>query len=282
MFAAHTSERSGPAAQIRLRFEPILCLREPSLTCVLVNLMSLRRRLNRWLQGSQYHISRLNPALNREGKLLVDVNIEHFLAKELADSEHFFFVQIGANDGVRADDSYAFITRHRLEGIVVEPLKDMFEILRKNYSDQPQVTKINKAIHATAKAMTIYRIENDANVPDWCHGIASFDKNHLIGGAKKVPNLESYIIEESVDCVSLGELFEDNNTTQISFLQIDTEGYDFEIIKMIDFTQYRPRIIRYECSTLSEEDNRGCIELLFQQGYKFYDEGNDLIAILSD
>ncbi len=50
---------------------------------------------------------------------------------------------------------------------------------------------------------------------------------------------------------------------------------------MIDFTNYKPQIIRYECSTLSKEDNQACIDLLYKQGYYFFDEGTDIIAILN-
>lgn len=243
--------------------------------------MSLRKRLNKLLQGTYYNIIKINPALNFEPSRNIKINIEHFLAKELLDNKNFFFIQIGANDGMRDDKSYNFITRNKLNGIVVEPLKDMYDLLSQNYSEHPQIRKINKAIHSSAKIMPLYRIKREANVPDWCHGIASFDKNHLLNGTKKIPDLEKYIIEEFVDCISLDELFEENNTEKISFLQVDTEGYDFEIIKMIDFTKYKPQIVRYECSTLSKNDNQACIDLLCKQGYHFFDESTDIIAVLN-
>lgn len=241
--------------------------------------MSLRKTINKLLQGSSYHINKTNAALNNNLKYNAAINIEHFLAKELVDTENFFFIQIGANDGIRADESYDFITRNNLKGIVVEPLSDMYEKLCSNYIDYPEIKKINKAIHSSEKKMSLYRIKADAQVPDWCHGIASFDKNHLLGGKRKIPDIEKYIIEESVDCISLDELFAENDIEEISFLQIDTEGYDYEIIKMIDFEKYKPHIIRYECCTLSKLDNQACIEMLFQNGYKFFDEGTDMIAV---
>ena len=49
---------------------------------------------------------------------------------------------------------------------------------------------------------------------------------------------------------------------------------------MIDFEKFKPKIIRYECAALSQEDNKACIERLFSHGYKFFDEGNDIIAVL--
>ncbi|MDA3972325.1 MAG: FkbM family methyltransferase [Desulfobulbaceae bacterium] len=225
-------------------------------------------------------MSKINPALNRPNIALAKVNVEHFLAKELLSGDDFFFVQIGANDGKRADDSYGFITKHHLHGIVVEPLRDMFDKLCENYASEPQIEKINKAIHADATTMPLYRIKKDAGVPDWCHGIGSFSREHLLSGAKKVPNIDQYIVEEAVDCISLPELFTSSHVQHISFLQIDTEGYDFEIIKMVDFKTIKPRIIRYECSVMSKADNQACVELLSSHGYQFFDEGNDIIAVL--
>lgn len=242
--------------------------------------MSLRKSINKLLQGTQYQVKKINPALNNQNKLLLKITIEYFLARELVHNKDFFFVQIGANDGKRADDSYEFITQHYLKGIVVEPLSDMFAALSENYAAQPQIIKVNKAIHASAESMPLFRIKSDAGVPDWCHGIASFDKEHLLDGGKKVADIEQYIIEESVACISLNNLFSTNNVQTISFLQIDTEGYDYEIIKMIDFNNIKPAIIRYECSVISKSDNQACIELLSRQGYHFFDEGNDIIAVL--
>ncbi len=43
----------------------------------------------------------------------------------------------------------------------------------------------------------------------------------------------------------------------------------------------KPEIIRYECSVFSQQDNQACIDLLAQQGYQFFDEGNDIIAVLN-
>jgi len=216
--------------------------------------------------------------LNRHYRHRLRVNIERRLAKTLLEGE-FFFVQIGANDGVRCDDSHHFITRHKLRGIVVEPLSDMFAALSRNYAEHPQIIKVNAAIHATEKSMTLYRIRQDANVPDWCHGIASFDKQHLLQAEHKIPNLASYIIEEEVPCVTIAQLLEEHGVETLSFLQIDTEGYDFEVIKSLDFTRWKPRVIRYECATLSPADNRACIELLIEQGYQLLDDRNDVIAV---
>jgi FkbM family methyltransferase len=240
--------------------------------------MSLRTFLNSMLKNTAYRIEKINPALNLHYRHRLRIGIEHILARTLLEGE-FFFVQIGANDGVRFDDSHHFITRNRLKGIVVEPLSDMFENLSKNYAEHPQIIKVNAAIHAAEKSMTLYRIRQDAPVPDWCHGIASFDKRHLLQAEHKIPNLASYIIEEEVPCVTIAQLLEQHEVDKLTFLQIDTEGYDFEVIKSLDFSRWKPQVIRYECASLSPADNLACIELLIDQGYQLLDDKNDIIAV---
>jgi len=41
--------------------------------------------------------------------------------------EQFYFVQIGANDGVIADSLNPLIRKYRLRGCLVEPMRDVFE-----------------------------------------------------------------------------------------------------------------------------------------------------------
>ena len=42
-----------------------------------------------------------------------------------------------------------------------------------------------------------------------------------------------------------------HNVNDISFILIDTEGYDYEIIKLIDFEKYKPSILIFEHKHLS-------------------------------
>ena len=202
--------------------------------------MNLRDLINTVLRYSKNRLVKLNPAVNRNYDRIFRVTIEHILAKEYLNNRDLFFIQIGANNGVRCDDIYQFVTKNRLKGIVVEPLKDLFGELEKNYREHPQIKKVNAAISNTAGQQVLYRIRPSANVPDWCHGIASFNKSHLLSSSNKVPNIEDFIEEGFVDCITFSDLIIDNNVNRVDFLQIDVEGYDFEIIKTIDLNSIKP------------------------------------------
>jgi hypothetical protein len=62
-------------------------------------------------------------------------------------------------------------------------------------------------------------------------------------------------------------------------IQIDAEGYDWPIIRSIDFTRIRPRILRFEYRHMSDADADECIAHLASHGYRFILESHDIIAV---
>ena len=60
----------------------------------------------------------------------------------------------------------------------------------------------------------------------------------------------------------------------MDLLQIDTEGYDYEILRTIDFSRLRPRFINYERELL-QDDGPACRSMLSAAGYVLFDWGED-------
>lgn len=208
--------------------------------------------------------------------------IEPMLYRRINQASEFFFIQIGANDGVNFDPIFPFVTDNhkKIRGIVVEPLKDVFQELQHNYRNYPQIIKVNAAIHNSEKEMIMYRVDPIANgkLPEWTKGIASFNKDHH----KLSPITKGHIIKEKVNCLSLQELIDKYNVKEIDLLQIDTEGYDFEIIDAIDFGRIKPQIIYFEhglkYGTSNRDDFIKITDLLKKQSYYIIIEPDDAIA----
>lgn len=189
------------------------------------------------------------------------------------------FVQVGANDGVRFDRLYAVVTQARLPGVVIEPLADAFEALRLNYRDYPEVRPVNVALHPAATEHTIYRVRRDAlqYLPDWAAGIASFQAGHIEGHG--IP--AEHVTAQRVRCAPFMDVLTEHRALDAQYLQIDTEGFDGEVIKMIDFGRFRPALIKYESRHLPPRERRGVAELLAAAGYALHDElGIDTVAAL--
>ena len=101
--------------------------------------------------------------------------------------------------------------------------------------------------------------------------------------------------------ITFDEICKNHNITEIEYLQIDTEGFDSEIIKMIDLSKYKIKQIRFEkwgfdtnCFTkyhnnLSNELGINgmniAINKLKQHNYVLNEvsdqDGNDIIATLN-
>src|SRR5882762_3463411 len=137
----------------------------------------VKRLLSGLLRRFGYRISNLRHtprAFLREENLL-KLNFDFVVAQHLLDTNDFFFIQVGAFDGVQADPIRKFILRHNWKGVLIEPQKKAFELLKQNYADQPHLTFKNVAISDRNEPRTLYTVA-EGKVPEWCQGLASFDR----------------------------------------------------------------------------------------------------------
>jgi FkbM family methyltransferase len=183
------------------------------------------------------------------------------------------FIQVGANDGVRFDDLYFTITSSRWSGLVIEPLPSMYHRLVSNYQDHPQVIPLNLAIHPTANQATIYHVKSSvlSKYPDYAAGIPSMFRSHLIEHGVCEDDIE----ETVVPCKSLTQVSVETGFEDIDVLQIDTEGFDLQVLRTIDFTVIKPTVIKFEWMNLSPDDNEAASNLLRKHGYTLYLEHDE-------
>ena len=209
------------------------------------------------------------------------VFLDSLLNKLLAQKGHIDFVQIGGNDGVIYDPLYHFVTwnKNKVSGYILEPVLDYFKELQYNYKNHPLIKTLNLAIHNSEAEMIIHRVDplSERILPSFSKGIASFKKEHHINC--KIPT--QHIIEEKVNCISLNNLMKENKINTIDLLQIDTEGYDSEIILNIDFNTIKPSIINFEYyipNTMSIETFNKILKVLNENDYEIWQEINDITA----
>lgn len=189
-----------------------------------------------------------------------------------------FFVKIGANDGVTSDPLHFLIKKYDWTGVMVEPVKSFFDRLAANYRDRPGIALENCAIANTNSLKDFYYVQAAQHLPRWIAGIGSFSRETLLTHKVFIPDLERYVVAEKIPCLTLHSLFEKHQVQSIDLLHIDTEGYDYEIIRMIDFSKIKPLAILYETKHLSSSDQIACIALLKQQNYQLLDFQGDMLA----
>jgi len=197
-------------------------------------------------------------------------------------SENVYFVQIGSADGVIGDPIRKFVKTSKWRGILVEPVPYLFEQLKQNYADDSErLTFENVAISNKEETRDFFYpalMESSSKLPIWYNQLGSFSRDLILKHEGAIPGLEDMLVKQPIECISLATLLSRNNVKRIDLLQIDTEGYDFEIVKQIDFSHFRPKVIIYEHKHLVPQDKSECASHLQDNGYGLVEDesGNTL------
>ena len=233
----------------------------------------VKRAINGLLHRFGYDIVRLGEHCDAPFNLL-----ELVVHAYVSTHEQFYFVQIGANNGIRSDHLYPLVRSYHLRGLLVEPLPDQFEELRRNYAAEPQVRFENCAIANEEGERSLYRFRRAAAVPDWAYGMASFDKRHLTK-FQDTAVLDRYVEVVPVPTMTFASLMAKHGMGHVSLLHIDTEGHDYEILKMVFAAGCFPPIINFEHQHLRGADLVACKQTLVEHQYRYVNYGRDTLAL---
>jgi FkbM family methyltransferase len=213
--------------------------------------------------------------------------IENVLA-ELEQQANVVIVQIGAYVGDTPNDPLVQCLRSNLarfpgsKALLVEPVKEYFERLKQNYADLPGAVFENVALAAHDGECTFFRIgvdPTDYGLPDWLTQCGStrpdrmeelWDNCESEGDPELKAFWHEHSLTETVPCVRFETLLERHGIRHVDFLQIDTEGSDYDILRTIDFTRVRPAYINYEHELLGD-DKPACRAMLQSAGYELHD-----------
>jgi hypothetical protein len=94
--------------------------------------------------------------------------------------------------------------------------------------------------------------------------------------------VEDCIEANIVPAITFPSLIEKYDVEGYGLLQIDTEGFDYEVIKAAGIDRYRPALINYEHAHLSSADQRECGRYLSRLGYHMFAHDGNTAAYLLD
>ncbi|MBD0258347.1 MAG: FkbM family methyltransferase [Cytophagales bacterium] len=197
--------------------------------------------------------------------------------------KNLFFIQIGSNDGKTNDPIHEFIKGYNWKGILVEPVEYLFNRLLTTYAGCAEMRFENLAINARKGTRRFYQLKatTDPDVPSWSSLLGSFRKSVVLKNIGSAPGLKKYLFSEKVNCISFKSLLRKHGVTKIDFLHIDTEGYDYEVIKSIPFRELKPQLILFEHLHLTRTEYDKCIRLLHRNHYSVTDLNNGYDSIAS-
>lgn len=164
-----------------------------------------------------------------------------------------YFVDVGANDGFYASNSFPYAARG-WNCLLVEPHPEAFARLRHRHRHRPNVRCHEAACGAEPGSLRLWTGENR-------------DTTHATFAPETHAHDAASWARESVEVrvVRLDRLLTDAGFPRdFGILSIDTEGWDFEVLRGLDLTVWRPRLVVTEDAGATLEDKRA---LLRRHGY---------------
>jgi FkbM family methyltransferase len=226
-------------------------------------MIGMRRRWRALLQG-------------RARRKLASYRLLRAFARAYPDA---FFIQIGANDGVTDDQLRPFIASSSWSGIMVEPLRPAFERLKLTHASRlDRLALENVAIADRDGSLPLFHPAHmvDGRVAKPLEALASLSRETVEKtGAVFVPDDERGIVRTEVSCLTFESLCRKHAVRDLDLLMIDAEGYDHEILKQVDLSTLRPRLLVYEHLLLKPADERSCMARVEQLGYETMRERGD-------
>lgn len=199
---------------------------------------------------------------------------------------HPVFVKVGANDGIGDDPcSDIFLAQKNWHGLLIEPVPYCFKRLQANFQGESRFILDQIAIGATAGESTFYYVDDRARTElpeweDWFDKLGSFDRNHIVKHVNGI--LEPFIVEAKVQVLPLSAALVRHGIKQVHLLHVDAEGYDFEVLKTLDFSQNAPLSIFVEHFHLSENTKKEMLAFFQAHGYTVLDCISDYFAFKED
>lgn len=197
--------------------------------------------------------------------------------------DYLFFIQIGSNDATHGDPLHMFLINEHWHGIMIEPVSYVFNRLRAKYGGSERFILENVAIAEVNGTKEFYYLEqSNDDLPVWYDQLGSFSLPIIMKHADFIPDLEKRIRKTNIECITFQALCDKHSVDSIDIIHIDTEGFDYEILKLIDFNCYKPVLLIYEHKHLSEIDKNASQKFLVDKGYEVLEVNSfDTIAVYS-
>ena len=190
---------------------------------------------------------------------------------------NFDLVVIGACHGFWLEDDVKKCTNKVL---LIEPVKYNFDQLKNRFKNYKNIIFENIAIGEKNELIDFFYILETSVTKlkkHWASGIGSFSKDHILKHrTKRFQVTEDDIKSIKIKAVTFDNVIEKHKIERINKLIIDTEGFDYKIIKSINFKKILINEIMFEkkhlAGTFQIDDKLDEIKNFFlKENYKIFD-----------
>jgi FkbM family methyltransferase len=190
------------------------------------------------------------------------------------------FVQVGSNDAAHDDPIIDFVLGWGWQGLMIEPVPEVYERLRRRYRFNPRLRFAYLAIGASEGWRSFYCLEPLAHPPSpYYDQLGSFSRAHIEKHERFIPGISRHIREIEVPVKPLAAVLREQGISAPELLHVDAEGADFEVLQSLDFEVCTPPLLLFEHGHLPRTEFEACWTWLAARGYRLLQEGRDCLAL---
>lgn len=230
--------------------------------------------------GYEIKCTRSIPKIMQDARNVIELNFRHTVTDLMHQlgRTRLTFLQIGAFDGVSCDPIREFVEKYQWQGILVEPQPQAFQKLIANYAAQNGLIFKNCAVAKERGQMELFTVTGN-HLPAWCGGLAGFSRESIEKHEQFAPGISKCIVSMEVPTFPFSDLLSEL-ATPLDLLQIDTEGFDAQLLDIFPFQESQPSIIHFERKHLPPLTLDACLQKLASFGYRFaFDGDEDMLAL---
>ncbi len=155
------------------------------------------------------------------------------------------FFQVGTNTG---DDQFKNLVKASKPDLVVlvEPNINLIEQIKENYKDIKNVHVYNNALYYNDDDIELYIPAKNGVYGSKADNNFTYSHAHFSLLPMNDWGKKDDMVKIKTKGITFDEICKIHNITEIDLLQTDTEGFDYEIIKMIDLSKYKIKAIIFE------------------------------------
>ena len=181
-------------------------------------------------------------------------NIDKKMKKYL-NYENGYFIELGANDGINQSNTFFFEKKKNWKGVLIEPNKNNFIKCKKNRS------KYNKFYQAACVANNKIKNLNMFYADLMTTDIANKKKNKYYQPHINLDNTYKFKVKTD----TLNNILDKSKAPKtIDFFSLDVERAEIEVLKGINFADYKFKYILIETKKFKKIKN-----FLFKKKYHF-------------
>lgn len=175
--------------------------------------------------------------------------IDFKVLKRLSFKKEGFFIECGAADGITYSNSFLLEKKYAWKGILIEPINDQFNALKKYRKNAICEKHILTSIQESGKTIKIYDAGPESLIQE------DQIQNLSMSNADRMETLEAKnMIKgiENVVSISLSELLDIHNINHVDVFFLDVEGSEINVLDGVDFNKHNIDNIVVETGAVEE------------------------------